>query len=403
MITSLFGWSLLAAIPARADEITGWKQHAILRGDGEGGWTAQSAEFQFRHKKGGKFVLPFGIIQMSNGEVLLLASWHDGQLEKPVIAFSKDRGDTWTEFALISTGPPPTETGAGDLHALSGRPMMLTDLGKGRLTFQSDKRYFSSDFGHTWNESVPRQPSDTGLNWGVEGNASVDHNSSGAAMRVAEIGWYYEAGKQHPIGDATGAIRWSDDGCKTWKDEVRPPQWKFTVEYNGNKQIRGVSEGSLVRAHNGWLVAALRTDMPPRYFGQPNDDSLEGTAVSISKDDGRTWSGLNMIYDAGRHHAHLLAMPDGRLVMTVIVRDDVRQGKLASYRRGCDAIVSPDNGLTWNREGRFILDEFEFFDGEKWFNGETGHLCSTVLNDGSILTVYGKYLSKGVNLIRWKP
>jgi hypothetical protein len=143
--------------------------------------------------------------------------------------------------------------------------------------------------------------------------------------------------------------------------------------------------------------------MPPRYFGQPNDDSLEGTAVSISKDDGRTWSGLNMIYDAGRHHAHLLALPDGRLVMTVIVRDDVRQGTLASYRRGCDAIVSHDNGLTWNREGRFILDEFEFFDGEKWFNGETGHLCSTVLNDGSILTVYGKYLSKGVNLIRWKP
>jgi hypothetical protein len=53
------------------------------------------------------------------------------------------------------------------------------------------------------------------------------------------------------------------------------------------------------------LVAALRTDMPPRYFAGPHDDSLEGTAIPISRDDGRCWSELQFLFDVGRHHASL--------------------------------------------------------------------------------------------------
>ena len=140
-----------------------------------------------------------------------------------------------------------------------------------------------------------------------------------------------------------------------------------------------------------------------RYLEVPNEDSLEGTAVSISKDEGRTWSDPLMLYDAGRHHAHLLRMPGGTLVMTLIVRDDVRDGKLASYRRGCEAILSHDNGKSWDLAHKYVLDDFEFCDGKKWFNGETGHLSSVLLHDGSILTCYGKYLSKGASLIRWRP
>ena len=76
---------------------------------------------------------------------------------------------------------------------------------------------------------------------------------------------------------------------------------------------------------------------------------------------------------------------------------------LAGYRRGCEALVSRDNGQTWDVSRRYMLDEFEFFDGKKWFNGETGHLCSTLLNDGRVLTVYGKYTAGGACLIRWRP
>jgi hypothetical protein len=182
-----------------------------------------------------------------------------------------------------------------------------------------------------------------------------------------------------------------------------PQEWRWQVEYSGTTYIRSVSEGSLVRAANGWIVAALRTDMPPRYFDAPHDDSLEGTGVSISKDDGVTWSPIHVLYDAGRHHPHLLLMLNGDIVMTLIVRDDVQNGQLVSYRRGCEAIISHDNGLTWDMTHKYILDDFEYYDGVKWYNGDTGHLYSALLDDGFILTCYGNYLTRGVSLIRWKP
>jgi hypothetical protein len=240
--------------------------------------------------------------------------------------------------------------------------------------------------------------------WGAEGNSLVDRDSRGLATRIAQVGWNYDAGTSHPISPANGLLRWSSDGGRTWTRETRPDAWRFTVEYDGKRYVRGISEGALVRAANGWIVAALRTDMPPRYFALPTkDDNLEGTAVSISKDDGATWSPLQFLYDAGRHHAHLLRLPNGDLVMTLIVRTDVRDSRLASYRRGCEAVLSHDNGLTWDLGRKYVLDEWEFFDGVKWQNGECGHLFSTVLDDGAILTCFGKYLAKGACLIRWWP
>jgi len=95
--------------------------------------------------------------------------------------------------------------------------------------------------------------------------------------------------------------------------------------------------------------------------------------------------------------------------MTLIVRNDVQQGQLASYRRGCDAIVSHDNGLTWDLTHSYVLDDPAFVDPAKWYNGECGHLSSVLVDDtrnpGSkwILTAYANYLTKGVSLVRWKP
>jgi hypothetical protein len=238
--------------------------------------------------------------------------------------------------------------------------------------------------------------------FGVEGNALVDRDAQGVATRVAEIGWNYDPGTQWPVVPANGILRWSSDQGHTWTQETIPRAWRFQVEHQGKSYTRGISEGSLVRAANGWLVAALRTDMPPRYFDVPYDDSLEGTGISISKDNGATWSPIHVLYDAGRHHAHLLKLPNGDIVMIHHVRVDVQSGRLASYRRGLEAVVSHDNGQSWDLSRKYILDEYEFYDGKKWYNGECGHLSATLLNDGSILTCYGKYLSKGVSLIRWK-
>lgn len=282
--------------------------------------------------------------------------------------------------------------------------MNLTDHGKGRLSFVTDRRYFSKDYGRTWPESVDHPRTQSGMAFNLEGNAWVDRDDQGQAKAILELGWHYAPGKSHPKDDATVVFRRSVDGGKTWIDEVAPPQWKFTVEHSGKKWLRGVSEGTIVRAANGDLVAALRTDMPPQYFDGPHDDSLEGTAKSISSDDGKTWSDMQFLFHAGRHHANLQRLPSGDLLCTLVVRDDIQDGKLASHRRGCDALISRDHGKTWNLDRRYELDGFDFLrpDGY-WVDGRCGHIGSVALPDGYIISAYGQYLLGASVLIKWKP
>ena len=349
---------------------------------------------------------PFGIAQMDNGEVILAASHDDGSdkqkaadRERPVVAFSRDGGSTWSDFHPVANA--------------TGRPVMFTDTGKGSLFFQTDLtnpigQFFSRDYGRTWPERKVLQPPATegsfggvGGFFGGEGNAVVDRSGDGTAGRVGVIGFTYRTGTSFPADPAVGMIRWSTDRGRTWSKEIIPPQWFWTDEFEGKTYARGISEGSLVRAANGWLVAALRTDMPYRFVGLHNDN-LEGIAVSISKDDGATWSALHQIYQGGRMHPYLLRLQDGRLVMTYIMRQDYEGIRPVSFRRGCEALISRDHGLTWNQGEKYVLDEFEYSDGTP-LSLACGHLSSALTNDGAILTTYGNYLAKAAVVIRWKP
>ena len=110
-----------------------WKEHPIRVGDGKGGWNYQKGEYQFLHAAtearpahGSAIfgaVKAYGITQMDNGEVMILVSWMRGEKlstdDFPTVAFSKDRGDTWSDWKF---------TGA------RSRPMMFTYLGGGNLS-----------------------------------------------------------------------------------------------------------------------------------------------------------------------------------------------------------------------------------------------------------------------------
>jgi hypothetical protein len=240
---------------------------------------------------------------------------------------------------------------------------------------------------------------------GAEGNNLVDRDAHGVATRVGQIFWNFNPGTTTGFSPSSAFLRWSSDGCRTWSKETSPAAWRYQEKYAGKMYPRSASEGALVRAAHGWLVAALRTDLHPRFieeFGS-GPDWLEGTGVSGSNDDGATWSPVQILYESGRHHANLLRMPNGDLVMTLILRVDVRDGRLASYRRGCEAVVSHDNGLTWDVGHSYVLDEWEYYNGKNWPHGDCGHLYTTLLDDGSLLTAYGNYLAKGACLIHWRP
>ena len=143
-------------------EPRGWKRHMLVQGDGKEGWVVRMAEIQFHHYTPpgrrphpvqGQGIWAFGVVEMDNGEWVLLASWDTDNdqthgtdptcedfkgpvaCEKLMIAFSRDKGQTWTNFRRIEGG--------------EGRPVQLTYLGKGNLMFQTDRvipilQYFSS-------------------------------------------------------------------------------------------------------------------------------------------------------------------------------------------------------------------------------------------------------------------
>ena len=372
----------------------GWKPHDIRKGDGKGGWIWQKGELQFLHARYGKTIMPFGLTKMDNGELVLVATWDEGH-RRIVLLFSKDNGDTWSDWHLVPIG--------------HGRPMMLAALGGGRLTcVTGGRRYMSGDYGRTFRVEdwvkMPLAPNGSPI--AQEGNAMVDYDADGSASLIMELG--HNGGPpgkgKWPITPSHPFIRTSTDAGKTWATRPGPEQWRWTDTHNGKTYQRGVCEGSLTRAKNGWIVAAVRTDMPAEFF-HTGHDHWEGTAVSISKDDGKTWSPLDVINRLGRMHPHLVTRPNGDVVMGYILRQDLRDdGSFASYGRGCEAIISRDNGQTWDKEHKYVLDAWPHVDPLQGpYTLVCGHTASVALDDGRIITCYGHYLSKGAVMIRWKP
>ena len=378
---------------------TNWIPHPIRKGDGKGGWVYAQAEYKFLHSASYPFVA-YGMAQMDNGEVIITGVLtKDRRKEATVITFSPDKGDTWSDFT--------------ELPDTFGRPTMTAYLGKGNIAMLA-LGLFSSDYGRTWPEKVAPQTAGNGGSFLAEGNPLVDFYTRGLAVRVAQTGGSFgPAGTGWvPENPTIPLLRWSTDGGRTWANERSPPEWFWKDTFEGKTYARGISEGSLVRAKNGWLVAALRTDVPAKFI-VTHHDNMEGIGVSISKDDGRTWSPVKILFGAGRMHPNVMVLTNGDVVMTFIVRQDIGDDlDYASFRRGCEAIVSHDNGLTWNVDEKYILDEWEFFTGpfvtypgvgSGLMGTFCGHTCSTVLNDGSILTAYGDYTAGGAVLIRWTP
>ena len=172
-----------------------WGPAGILVGPSVGEGTIYPAQRQLITAAGYTYVMPFGLAQMNNGEIIMTASLETATTETAAVSFSTDDGNSWTPFQPIPD--------------FSARPPGLTYMGGSNLTLLGTG-YFSSDYGQTWtiqgtiNETYAAD----------EGTEAVDRDANGNATWVGEIGWNSTA--PYPGSTPVTSFRYSTDGGHTW-------------------------------------------------------------------------------------------------------------------------------------------------------------------------------------------
>ena len=311
------------------------------------------------------------LVYMPERKRLMLAASVDKPVIKAVAVFSDDFGKTWTKPKWLHTDA----AGNPDLGAAT----QLTYLRDGKVLLGLETRYWAStDYGETWSDYAP-------VPVGSDGNVVyqwdpmlVDKDpKTGNIVRLVETRYAGNGTFDTAAYFSQGIIRFSTDEGKTWSKEIRVPQWK------------GVNEIVLCRAKNGDLVAACRMDNAAKFLGTDNDQ-YSGLSTSVSKDNGYTWSELNRLYDWGRHQPHLITMPNGDIVMTYVVRNGYVAGKDGLCRFGIEAVVSTDDGKTWDLDHKYILaSNHSPMTGNRENWGSPQSTSNVLLPDGSLLTVFG--------------
>src|SRR5262249_30256118 len=208
------------------------------------------------------------------------------------------------------------------------------------------------------------------------------------------------------------------DGGRTWEAPIRID----TDPYSGGYGMRGAAQlpdGDIllplsdvpnyrvvfvVRSADGgrsWSPPLEVAQVPGKEFEEPTIQLFPDGRILLllrenisrrlhqceSLDGGLTWSAPAMTSITG-YPGHLLALPDGRLVCVVGYR-------YAPF--GIRAVISGDNGHTWDTENALVLRE-------DLPNKDLGYPSSILTADGHIFTVYYGQDSEGVNCIqatRW--
>lgn len=344
-----------------------WSKHVVYQLNGKAKAIELPGEFQLVSKDWPKpAMVPYLAYMPEKDRLAMLVIYGP-----PAISFSNDHGATWSIPKIIE--------GAG---------LTLTYLGNGTLL--SD-HMVSHDYGETW-EALPKQNIRE-----VWLPALVDKDpNTGKVTRLAKAYWSpvrtWGTGLTGPY--AQGYISFSYDEGKTWQDEVKVPQWL------------SVSEIALARAKNGDMIAACRLDLN-KLLDPTAMDNYTGTGISISKDNGKTWSDPHdpkmILFDWGRTHMWLETLANGDLLLSYNVRRGYPDAPSGYPQFGIEAVVSRDNGQTWDIDHRYIL---HVYDGnvparDFWaFQGATSNASTAVLPDGTLLTAFNMEYTK-IGLVKW--
>ena len=176
--------------------------------------------------------------------------------------------------------------------------------------------------------------------------------------------------------------RSTDDG-ETWTFSPGTVDW----DPEGENHAGRFAEIGIARLPDGRLLASLRVEFP-RTIGH----SFEGTYVTTSGDQGKSWSRPQYISNAGEVQAYPTVLADGRVLLTY-----------THYHHpfGVAAIVSSDGAKTWDSEHPIQL-VLSAADAAGW-------AVTLQLEDGSLITSYATtiYAEKDpprtvCEVVRWR-
>ena len=385
---------LLVIVTSSGEAIAGWKDYRVRERNGDAGCFSISASFQILTETWERVVaVPYMVYMPEKNRLLMLVSCD--YPHQAMILSSNDLGDHWSKPVYVHTGP--------DGNPDTGMGTALAYLGDGKVTLIAGQRWLSENYGVDWISLGQVPPAPDGQVWNIWDPLFVDRDkTTGKLLRLIETGYTMDTARWESgagPGYSQAYIRTSTDGAHAWTPGVKVPEWY------------GVSEITMARAANGDLVAACRTDKPEDI--DETMDHFEGLAVSISKDNGQNWSPLNRLFNWGRHHPSQVVMPDGKIVMTYVTRKGYTTSGDEYQRFGIEAVVSEDNGQSWDLDHRYLLRYWNAnrLDDNNWW--ASSQATSTVLlPDGSLMTAFGTgYRSqpgakgprpRDVGLIRWK-
>ena len=193
----------------------------------------------------------------------------------------------------------------------------------------------------------------------------------------------------------------SRDSGKTWDKSLKPDTAGW-IDVDGF-----FSQSTTYRTRSGKLLHPVRVDRTGPHWKLPTINGLKVEAgdqgdrmmLWTSDDDGRTWKKDNthgIFGTYGEMYPRFLRLNDGRLLLTFTVRSNSTDG----YALGLRAIISNDDGKTWDfTHDRMVID----YQNQGASGGSFGNTVQ--LKDNSLVSCYsyrGKDKKTHIEAIRWR-
>ncbi len=372
---------LALATAASAD----WKPCNVQQLNGNAPRIQLSGQWQFPAGDSEvRAALPYMVYMPEKDQVLMTIGSGDPMVG--MVTTSSNRGATWSALRFMGVD--------GQGKSTFSAPIGLSYMGKGHLATGVEpypNGWVSLDYGVTWDNSGIRIPALPGAQMYAWDPVLVDRDPKTGKVTQLTLAMYRQE-DPNQLYSSQGYIFTSKDEGKTWTTARLVPEWK------------NVNEIALVRAKNGDLIASCRTDNPQRFWG--GIDHYCGVGMSVSKDNGATWSKLNHLYEYGRHHGSMVVLRNGAIVMSYIVRIGYTDDADGLPRFGVEAVVSRDNGKTWDLDHRYILASWK--GNQPGYGAAPQNSTSVVLPDDTILTAFSLsdhplHPGRTVDVIRWRP